>query len=57
MKLFVVSDSHGHCSLLKEALDQVRFDKDNPEHLLICCGDYFDRGDENVVEDYLIKEL
>lgn len=47
-KLFVVSDVHGHCTLLKEALDRVGFDKDKEEHLLICCGDYFDRGSENM---------
>lgn len=46
--LFVVSDVHGHYTLLKEALDQAGFDKDNEDHLLICCGDYFDRGDENM---------
>lgn len=47
-KLFVVSDIHGHFSPLKEALDRSGFDRNNKEHLLICCGDYFDRGDENV---------
>jgi serine/threonine protein phosphatase 1 len=47
-KLFVVSDVHGYCSLLKQALDRAGFDKDNENHLLICCGDYFDRGCENV---------
>lgn len=47
-KLFVVSDVHGHYTLLKEALDRAGFDKDNEDHLLICCGDYFDRGDENM---------
>lgn len=47
-KLFVVSDIHGHFTLLKEALDKAGFDKENPEHLLVCCGDYFDRGSENV---------
>lgn len=47
-KLFVVSDIHGHCSLLKEALCRSGFDRNNEAHLLICCGDYFDRGDENV---------
>lgn len=46
-KLFVVSDIHGHCSLLKEALDNAGFDKNNANHLLVCCGDYFDRGNEN----------
>ena len=47
-KLFVVSDIHGHYTPLKEALEQVGFDPENADHLLICCGDYFDRGNENV---------
>lgn len=48
MKLFVVSDVHGYYSILKKALDDAGFDPENEEHLLICCGDYFDRGNENV---------
>jgi len=47
-KLFVVSDIHGYYTLLKEALDNAGFENDNENHLLICCGDYFDRGNENV---------
>ena len=47
-KLFVVSDIHGHCTILSEALDRAGFDRRNPDHLLICCGDYFDRGTENM---------
>ena len=47
-KMFVVSDVHGHYTLLKEALDRAGFDQENADHLLICCGDYFDRGNENV---------
>lgn len=47
-KLFVVSDVHGHYTLLREALDKVGFDKENESHLLVCCGDYFDRGNENM---------
>ncbi len=46
-KLFAVSDVHGHYTLLKEALESAGFDPKNPNHLLVCCGDYFDRGDEN----------
>ena len=45
--IFAVSDIHGHYTLLKKALDEAGFDAKNPEHLLICCGDYFDRGPEN----------
>lgn len=47
-KIFVVSDIHGHYTLLKEALERAGFDKENDKHLLVCCGDYFDRGKENV---------
>ena len=47
MKLFVVSDIHGHAELLKEALNSAGYDKSNENHLLICCGDCFDRGPEN----------
>lgn len=46
-KLFVVSDVHGHCTLLMEALARAGYDKENEEHWLIGCGDYFDRGTEN----------
>ena len=46
-KLFVVSDVHGHDTLLRQALATAGYDKKNEDHLLICCGDYFDRGSEN----------
>lgn len=46
-KIFVVSDIHGHFSLLKKALVDVGFDPENKQHLLISCGDHFDRGSEN----------
>ncbi len=47
-KLFVVTDIHGHYTLLKEALDRAGFDPAQEDHVLLCCGDYFDRGNENV---------
>lgn len=46
-KLFVVSDIHGHATLLKQALNEAGFDPNNPNHLFVGCGDYFDRGTEN----------
>lgn len=46
--IFAVSDIHGHCTLLKEALAQAGYCPHNPAHLLVCCGDYFDRGSENM---------
>ncbi len=47
-KIFVVSDIHGHCTPLINALAKAGFDKNEPSHLLVCCGDYFDRGDESL---------
>ncbi len=47
-KYFVVSDIHGHFTQLKEALSSAGFDAENENHVFVCCGDYFDRGNENV---------
>ncbi|MBR6657532.1 MAG: metallophosphoesterase [Oscillospiraceae bacterium] len=49
-KFFVFSDVHGFYSMFMEALDNAGYDKNNPEHWLISCGDNFDRGN---VEEYL----
>ncbi len=48
MICFAVSDIHGHYTALKAALDEAGFDPKNEQHLLIGCGDYFDRGNENL---------
>lgn len=48
IKLFVVSDVHGHTTELKDALVAAGFNADDPDHLFVGCGDYFDRGVENV---------
>lgn len=45
--LFVISDVHGHAGQLFAALDEAGFDRNDPRHLLVCCGDYFDRGRES----------
>jgi len=47
-KLYVISDIHGYFSIMKDAFDKAGFEADNEEHLLICLGDYFDRGNENL---------
>ena len=47
-KIFVVSDINGYYTLLEDALVRVGFDKENENHLLVCLGDYFDRGRENL---------
>ena len=46
-KIFAVSDIHGHASIFKKVLINSGFNQNNPEHLLILCGDCFDRGCEN----------
>ena len=45
--VFAVTDPHGCASALKAALREAGFDRSNPTHLLVVCGDYFDRGKEN----------
>lgn len=46
MKIFAVSDVHGFTSILKRKLAAAGFEKNNPNHLLVLCGDLFDRGSE-----------
>lgn len=43
-KLFVFSDIHSFYDELITALNNAGFDENNPEHVLVCCGDFFDRG-------------
>ena len=57
MKYFVVSDIHSHYTPLKEALDKSMYDINNPEHMLIVCGDIFDRGDETLEVYKFIKSI
>ncbi len=47
-KLFVVSDVHGHCTMLIKKLKEAGYDKENENHLLISLGDHFDRGNESL---------
>ena len=54
IKIFAVSDVHGHATLLQKALEEAGFDRNNSDHLFVGCGDYFDRGTENrEVYDFL----
>lgn len=56
-KLFVTSDIHGHFSILKDALESAGFEPENEDHLLVCCGDYFDRGGENDLVLYFLERI
>ena len=47
-KYFCVSDIHSYCSHLQSALKQAGFRKSNKDHILIVCGDVFDRGFETL---------
>ena len=47
-KIFAISDIHGHYHLTIDALKRVGYDENNKNHLLIVCGDIFDRGCESL---------
>lgn len=56
MKYFCVSDIHGYFDQLIDALNKAGFDRENPEHTLVSCGDHFDRGPQpEEVMDYLMS--
>ena len=56
MKLFAMSDCHGFYEPMIKALNEAGFDENNPNHLLISCGDNFDRGPDSLkIYEYLKK--
>ena len=56
MKLFFVSDIHSHYNKTIEALNNVGYNENNPNHLLIVVGDIFDRFVETVeVYEWLFR--
>ncbi|MBQ9116288.1 MAG: metallophosphoesterase [Clostridia bacterium] len=48
MKIFGITDVHGHARAARGALRMMGFDSSNPDHLLVVGGDNFDRGTENL---------
>ena len=44
MKYFITSDIHSFYDEFIEALNKAGYDKNNKDHILIICGDIFDRG-------------
>ncbi len=46
-KYFVIADVHSYYWNLMYSLECAEFDLDNPEHILVSCGDLFDRGSES----------
>ena len=47
-KYFISSDIHSFLYVMEKELKKKGFDERNPEHILIICGDLFDRGKETV---------
>ncbi len=54
---FVVSDIHSFCDELKYSLSKAGFSKRNKDHILIVCGDIFDRGYETVEVYKYLKSI
>jgi serine/threonine protein phosphatase 1 len=58
MKYYVVSDVHGHYSILHDTLEKAGFFSDTEPHKLVICGDLLDRGAETVeMQAFLISLL
>lgn len=56
MKYFVVSDIHSYFREFKDAIRKAGFDCGNDNHILILCGDAFDRGpDAKKLLDFLLQ--
>lgn len=46
MKYFVVADVHGFYDEMQTALSAAGFDRNNPNHIFVSCGDLLDRGQQ-----------
>lgn len=46
MKYYVISDLHGFLKPFTDKLNEMGYDKANPNHTLVVLGDVFDRGDD-----------
>lgn len=54
MKYFITSDIHGFYDEFVDALSKTDFSRANPDHILIVCGDIFDRGTQPLeIYDFL----
>ena len=55
-EIFTLSDPHGHYTEMINALNEAGYNENNQNHLLIVCGDLFDRGLESVsILNYLYR--
>ena len=56
-KYFVASDIYSFYTPFIKELNKTGFDLNNEEHILIICGDLFDRGSESLKLYEFIKTL
>lgn len=56
-KYFVVSDVHSFYSIMMRELENSGFEIDNKEHIVILCGDAFDRGSEAEKMFQFLKDM
>ena len=54
---FAISDVHSFYQPMIDDLYMAGFDKNNPDHILILCGDAFDRGDDTLKVYKFLKSL
>lgn len=57
MKIFAIADTHGFLTETQVALEAAGYDSANPEHLLVGCGDYFDRGPDTIAMMEWLKSI
>ena len=56
MKYYVVTDTHGFYTLLREALEKAGFFCETEPHKLVLCGDMMDRGAEALqMQDFMLQ--
>lgn len=56
-KYFITSDLHSFFYPFMDALTKAGFEYNNPDHILVICGDLFDRGEETILLYEWIKGL
>lgn len=56
-EIYTVSDLHGHYEILKRDLKEAGYDENNENHLLVVCGDCFDRSFGNLEIYKYLKRL
>lgn len=46
-KYFCIADAHSFYNEMMRALNEAGYDKNNPDHIFVSCGDLFDRGPQS----------